>query len=125
MAEYMKCLCVKQPWAWLIIHGGKDIENRDWFTSHRGPLLIAASKGKPTKADLRDAAYLAAKIGVTLPDAFDFGGIVGEVKVTGCVTESDSPWFFGKFGWILRDPKPLQFRPITGQLGLFGVKVND
>lgn len=25
----MKAISVRQPWAWLIIHGGKDIENRD------------------------------------------------------------------------------------------------
>lgn len=26
----MKVLTVRQPWAWAIIHGGKDIENRSW-----------------------------------------------------------------------------------------------
>jgi hypothetical protein len=24
----MKAITVKQPWAWAIIHGGKDIENK-------------------------------------------------------------------------------------------------
>ncbi len=26
----MKALSIQQPWAWLILHGGKDIENRSW-----------------------------------------------------------------------------------------------
>lgn len=25
----MKCLSIQQPWAWLIVNGFKDIENRD------------------------------------------------------------------------------------------------
>ena len=40
----MKVLSVRQPWAWLIVAGHKDIENRKWYTNHRGPLLIHASK---------------------------------------------------------------------------------
>ena len=32
----MKALTIKQPWAWAILHGGKDIENRNWFTSVAG-----------------------------------------------------------------------------------------
>ena len=39
----MKCLSILQPWAWAIIHGGKDVENRTWRTAYRGPLLIHAS----------------------------------------------------------------------------------
>jgi ASCH domain len=35
-------LTVRQPWAWAIIHGGKDVENRSWRTKYRGPLLIHA-----------------------------------------------------------------------------------
>ncbi len=41
----MKALSIRQPWAWLILHGGKDIENRDWATRFRGRVLIHASKG--------------------------------------------------------------------------------
>lgn len=41
----MKALTVRQPWAWAIIHGGKNVENRGaGFTkTYRGPLLIHAS----------------------------------------------------------------------------------
>lgn len=38
----MKALTVKQPWAWAIAHGQKDVENRRWTTSYRGLLAIHA-----------------------------------------------------------------------------------
>ncbi len=38
----MKALSVRQPFAWAIVHGGKDVENRSWATSYRGPVLIHA-----------------------------------------------------------------------------------
>ena len=44
----MKCLSIRQPWAWAIIHAGKDIENRCWPTSYRGPDGVIAN----WKADL-------------------------------------------------------------------------
>ena len=36
----VKVLTVKQPWASLIVHGIKDIENRSWKTNFRGRVLI-------------------------------------------------------------------------------------
>lgn len=40
----MKALSIRQPWAWMILHAGKDIENREWPTRFRGRVLIHASK---------------------------------------------------------------------------------
>ncbi len=37
-------LSIRQPWAWLIINGYKDIENRSWPTNYRGTFFIHASK---------------------------------------------------------------------------------
>src|SRR4051794_10687341 len=41
----MKALSVQQPWAWAIVHGGKDVENRRTgiVGTYRGPLAIHAS----------------------------------------------------------------------------------
>lgn len=39
----MKVLSIRQPWASLIVWNFKDIENRNWKTNYRGPLLIHAS----------------------------------------------------------------------------------
>jgi hypothetical protein len=47
----MKALSIRQPWAWLILNAGKDIENRDWLTRFRGPFLIHASKGMTRAED--------------------------------------------------------------------------
>lgn len=42
----MKVITVRQPWAWAIIHGGKDVENRtrNIVGSYRGTLGIHVSK---------------------------------------------------------------------------------
>jgi hypothetical protein len=40
----MKAITIKQPWAFLIVEGVKDIENRTWKTNFRGRVLIHASK---------------------------------------------------------------------------------
>ena len=59
-----------------------------------------------------------------LPPPFELerGGIVGSVEVTDCVDRSDSPWFFGPFGFVLRDPIRLVFEPCRGALGFFKVQ---
>jgi ASCH domain len=52
--ESMRTLSLRQPWAWLVVNGYKDIENRSWRTNHRGPLVIHASSTTTTlHADLR------------------------------------------------------------------------
>ena len=40
----IKVLSVRQPWAWLICAGFKDVENRSWKTSYQGRLYIHAGK---------------------------------------------------------------------------------
>ena len=56
-------LSIRQPWAWLILNAGKDIENREWPTRFRGRVLIHASKGMTHDEwedawDLSSASYL-------------------------------------------------------------------
>ncbi len=116
----MRALSIRQPWAWLIVNGHKDIENRSWPTRFRGPVLIHAAKGM-TRDEYEDAASLCNKLAVTLPafDKLERGGVVGQATVTDCVGDSASPWFFGKFGFVLADAKPLPFVPCKGQLMFF------
>lgn len=111
----MRALSIKQPWSWLIIHGHKDIENRDWSTQLRGRILIHAGKkhdGSPADWDWP---------GIPRPDHLDYGVIVGEAEIYGCVTASASPWFQGPYGFLIRNARPLPFRPWRGQLGFFEV----
>ena len=122
----MKALSIRQPWAWLIVNGHKDIENRSWPTRFRGEFLVHASKGM-TRAEYDDVDLILALDErlqyIRLPtfEQLERGGIVGKVTITGCITASRSPWFFGKFGFELRDAKPLAFAPLKGALGFFDV----
>jgi hypothetical protein len=115
----MKVIVIRQPWAWLIVNGFKDIENRSWATRYRGPILIQASARRPTSAEMDYFRRYAKKRGATLPEEFDLGGIVGMVRVDDCITRSRSKWFEGPVGWVLSKPERLAFTPLKGQLGLF------
>jgi hypothetical protein len=81
--------------------------------------LIQASARRPPKAEMAEFRKYAAKRGAGLPEDFDFGGIVGMVRLDDCVSKSASKWFEGRFGWVLSKPKKLPFVPMKGQLRLF------
>ena len=120
----MKALSIRQPWANLILKAGKDIENRCWSTRIRGRILIHASKGC-TRDEMNDALDFALEVtGIQYTadlKTIERGGIVGSVEIIDCVTSSSSPWFAGEYGFVLRNPEILPFRPINGQLGFFEV----
>ena len=124
----MLALSIRQPWAWLILHGGKYIENRDWPTKFRGRVLVHAAKGMTRDewegawihAHGTGASPKAVEAGLTR-DNIQRGGIVGSVEIVGCVTDSASHWFVGRYGFVLRNPSPLPFTPWKGQLGFFDV----
>jgi len=123
----MRALSIRQPWAWLIIHGGKDIENRNWSTRYRGKILIHASKLMTSVQYDWAFDYVYFKLGseaahkLPKPDALERGGIIGSVEIADCVASSDSQWFMGRFGFKLRDARPLPFKPYKGRLGFFNV----
>ena len=56
------------------------------------------------------------------PTDFEQGGIVGEAEIVGCVTASPSRWFQGTYGFLIRNARPLPFRPCRGMLGFFTPK---
>lgn len=118
----MKALSIKQPWAWLIVHGGKDIENRSWHTKFRGRFLVHASKGMK-REEYEFAKCYAAAEGVVIPcrEELERGGIIGSVELVDSFDTSSSPWYMGQKGFLLRDPKPLAFTPYKGRLGFFDV----
>ena len=103
----MKALSIRQPWAHRILREGKDIENRDWPTRYRGPVLIHAG----IKIDC-DHDEVREK---DMP----MGGIVGWCEITDCVKDSRSEWFFGQYGFVLANPHPLPLIRCRGMLGFF------
>lgn len=124
----MKALSVRQPWAWLIIHAGKDIENRSWKSFYRGPLIIHASRTMGL-ADYNAAMrFLAddcfAHITLPSPGQLERGGIIGRVNMIECLEDDDSPWFCGPFGFVLRNPEPFPFIPVKGALSFFDIPEN-
>lgn len=116
----MLTLSVRQPWAWLLSHGFKDVENRDWATNVRGETLIHAAK----RFDVDGYDWVRATfptIPMPEPGAFDLGGVVGAGRIVDCVNASVSPWFFGNYGFVFTDQHPTIFWPVRGQLGFFEV----
>lgn len=119
----MLALSIKQPWAWLICKGYKDIENRDWPTTVRGRFHVHAS----LTADRCPPHWILDLLPV--PRIYwersdTRGAIIGEVDIVDCVTASKSPWFVGKYGFILANPvlydNPV---PCKGKPGFFEVKI--
>lgn len=110
----MKVLTIRQPWAWAIIHAGKDIENRTWRTHYRGPLLIHA--GAKVEAD----PDWPRRVSRPAHEELERGAIIGVVDLVDVVEKSRSKWFQGPFGLVLRNPRALS-RPLSckGRLGLW------
>ena len=111
----MKAISIKQPWAWAILHAGKDVENRNWNTNFRGMVFIHVGKVD----DGCGREFIKGISELNVPNNIKYGGIIGSVEIVDCVTQSDSKWFFGKFGFVLRNPIELPFVPLRGQLGFF------
>src|SRR5438094_4893825 len=120
----MKALSIRQPWAWLIVNGHKDIENRTWPTRMRGEILVHASAGM-TRSEYDDVVDFidSDMLNVQLPprEALERGGIVGKATIYNYVTAYDSPWFFDPQGFLLRDASILPFMPFKGTLNFFDV----
>lgn len=118
----MIALSILQPWAWLIVNGHKDIENRTWPTMRRGEFLVHAGKrwGREQREDLQ---YVRDEFPqIELPESFDLGGIVGAARIVECVSDSFSQWFNGPFGFVLEGGRAIpRFVPWKGQLGFFHV----
>lgn len=128
----MKALSIRQPWAWLVAHGHKDIENRTWQTKFRGRVLIHASKGM-TRAEYAEANEfvfssegIPPKLFLELPDFNELqrGGIVGIATIIDCVppARGKSPWHIdGAFGFQITAARALPFLECKGALGFFNV----
>jgi hypothetical protein len=121
----LKCLSIRQPWAWAILHAGKDVENRTWLTKYRGPLAIHASHGCTRGQYLAASAEIEKISGLKVPPLEDLprGAVVGTVNLVDCHGETtDNDWALGGHGWLfLSEPKACQPLPMKGRLGIFQI----
>lgn len=144
----MKALTVKNPWAWAIIHGGKDVENRSRPTKHRGQLYIHAGLAYASEAEesqvmqeawINAAHNLPVESGnmgpLRMSDLFlDYGMVLGTVDVIDCHADSEcigwaeagsmcSGWAMeGYYHWVLSNPRPLGCAfPEKGKLGIWNL----
>lgn len=128
----MRVLTVRQPWAWAIIHGGKDVENRvrNIAGDYRGPVAIHVGLAYDlawSSRGLDDAmqASGARRAREALPWHRDPGAIIGVVDLVGvheahpdCSIENE--WAEPDVWHLeLRNPRPLAKPiPFRGALGL-------
>ena len=118
----MKAISIRQPWAYYIVRGYKDIENRNWATKYRGKILIHASTYFNHNEFIMTSLWVHKKFKIRTPLIYlQRGGIIGEVELMDCVSESDSPWFEGKYGFTLYAPHILPFKKCKGKLGIFNI----
>lgn len=120
----MRLLTVRQPWAWAIALGEKDVENRTWNTHYRGPVAIHAAMSvdddaylfPPMHRMLSEAGIRPRDVETTLVR----GAIVAVADLTDVVPDSASRWAMpDALHWLLantrRLSKPIPYR---GALGL-------
>jgi len=138
----MKALSIRQPWAWLICAGYKDVENRTWrirlnmvggIPSVRKRIYVHAGKVIDDRAWNFIEHRITKEVWDTIrTDNFYHslarGAIIGEVDIIGCKyhfgdenNDLYSPWHeSGMYGFLLANPT-LYDKPILckGKLGFF------
>lgn len=122
MKTTIRVLTIRQPWAWLIVNGHKDVENRSWDTKFRGRFIVHAAAGiDPEYETIR---LKAAKLGIEIPrrEQIERGGIVGAATLVDTVTSLNSPWWEGPVGFVLEAARKLPFQAMKGRLGWWNVE---
>jgi hypothetical protein len=109
----MKAITIKQPWASLIVHGIKNIENRTWpcpkkYLGQR--VLIHSSvcyekkfKINLTNEQMKQAFSLISEKSIS--GQWKFGTIIGSVEIVDCVQNHSSIWAEKEvYNWVLANP---------------------
>lgn len=116
-------LTISQPWAAAIVWGSKRIENREWrvSNSHIGE-FIAIHAGKKIDNHWETDHFIwdvmVCEFG---RDKIVTSAIVGIAVLDGFVEASDDPWFFGPWGWKLREVTPIKPVRCSGKQGLWSL----
>lgn len=117
----MKTFTVKQPWAYLVCAGIKDIENRTWKTNFRGRVLIHASaqsdRSRTPLLSMAQFARTGYQAGYQSAYFGERSAIIGSVEIVDCVQNHSSIWAEKDFyNWVLANPIMFE-KPIEGVKG--------
>ena len=119
----MKALSVRQPWAWAIAHGRKDVENRTWPTQWHGRLAIHASArwDEDGAWDWRVMEAALSEEPVQRDDRFVLSAVIAVADLVDVARGVNSLWAEpGQFHWRLANVRPLaEPMPCKGRLGLW------
>ena len=125
----MKTLSIKEPWAYLIACGKKDVENRTWKTNYRGRIYIHATRPQKGFSNIQIKLIENNMSESEYNSANDlYGEIIGEVDIIDCVTDSKSKWAeLDCYHWILQNANLYEtpIKNIKGQLGLWNYETSN
>lgn len=124
-------IAVQQPWAFFLVAGLKNVENRTWAlpVDHVDKWLLIHASAKPA-FNLDEAKDILGEVHgapwtAELPlHGRKTGGIVGMVRFGRSLQGSTSPWadsLADTWHWPVLEALLLPFRPCKGQLGFFKV----
>lgn len=129
----MKAITIKQPWASLICHGIKDIENRTWkcpkkYIGQR--VLIHASSKHLSMHQLvnilsepQKEIFQIYDFNKTWLESLSQSCIIGSIVIADCVQNHPSVWAEkGCWNWVLEDPVLFdKTYKIKGKLGFWNI----
>lgn len=125
MTMPLMTLSIKQPWAWLICHGGKDVENRPFKSRMypRGPILIHTGQ----RIDWGSITWLKKRRGIIFPSSWETSAIIGSAHLDECRpldVSCDSEWADpGYVHWMLSQRDAFEkVIPCGGRLGLYDLR---
>ena len=141
----MKAISIKQPWAYLIASGIKDIENRTWKCPQKyigKRVLIHASKiqYETPMYLLTDEQYDSIKQEkrIEINNSLEYGCIIGSIEIVDCVVNHPSIWAEKtnlpeqllnecKWNWVLANPilfdEPIL--NVKGKLGFWDYEFSE
>lgn len=144
----LRALTILQPWAHLIVHGAKRVENRTWEPTARGLRVgdyLALHAGRSVDLSSWDGAYetmpntepralgdLVERGTFTVPERarrelvrtlVPLGAVVGVARLAGVEREApaDDPYWCGPWGWRLGEVVAIEPVPCSGAQGLWAL----
>lgn len=116
----MRAITLHQPWATAIADLGKDIENRTWRPPANviGTRIAIHAGSTFDEPGARGVMQLCPGVTMHWLMSQPRGAVLATAILHGVVTESESPWFGGPFGWrlveIRRLTEPVKARGAQG-----------